>query len=459
MKQLKAFLDKHKIEMLDDLIKCIQIPSISTTGSYEEEVHSCAQHLTQHLCQIGFENVQLLQKNGHPTVYADWLHAKGKPIVLIYGHYDVQPVDPLEEWHSHPFQPEIRDNYLYGRGATDNKGQLFMQLKALEALFRTNQTLPINVKLLIEGEEEIGSTTMPEILQDYSELLVADLIVISDTAMLEEQVPAICYGLRGILGFELSVQGPNRDLHSGSIYGGTVQNPIHAITQLLGSMRDETGFITIEGFYDHIVELSKEERKNFQSLPFSSEQLKADLHVSNLFGEEGFTPLERVWVRPTLEVNGISGGYQGEGIKTIIPAKATAKITCRIVPNQNPHDLKACIQKHIEANTPPGVNIEIYWGSHSNPYFISPDHPLILQAAQSLEYVFQKPVQFIRAGGSIPAVEMLHNQFQIPIILVGFSHSSANVHSANENLSLQRFEDGILALCHYYLQLGNDIGD
>ncbi|RAP17920.1 hypothetical protein C2W64_04523 [Brevibacillus laterosporus] len=457
MKQLKTFIDKHKIQMVDDLIKCIQIPSISTIDSYKEDVLYCAQHLSQLLFQIGFENVQLLKCKGHPAVYADWLHAKGKPTVLIYGHYDVQPVDPLEEWHSHPFQPEIRDDYLYGRGATDNKGQLFMQIKALETLFHTNQTLPINVKLLIEGEEEIGSSSMPEILQDFSELLIADLIVISDTAMLEEQVPAICYGLRGVLGFELCVQGPNRDLHSGSIYGGTVQNPIHAIAQLLSSMKDETGFITIEGFYDKVVELSEEERKNLYFLPFSSKKLKEDLNVSNLFGEEGFTPLERVWSRPTLEVNGISGGYQEEGIKTIIPAKVTAKITCRIVPNQSPHDLKTYIQKHIESNTPPGVNIEICWDQHSNPYFISPDHPLILQAAQSLECVFQKPVQFIRAGGSIPAVEMLHNQFQIPIILIGFSHSSANVHSANENLSLQKFENGILSLCHYYLQLGNEI--
>ncbi|MDP5275384.1 dipeptidase [Chengkuizengella axinellae] len=446
----------ERIGLLDDLIQCIEIPSVSTDSSYEKDMQRCSDYIKTYLNRIGFENIQNLNGGGYSAIYADWMHQKGKPTVLIYGHYDVQPAESLEGWLSHPFQPEIRDGYLYGRGATDNKGQLFMQLKALETLFKQNNVLPVNVKLIIEGEEEIGSKTMPEIIDKYKSLLSADLLVVSDTASIKKEAPAICHGLRGMIGFELTVLGPNRDLHSGSIYGGVVQNPIYALVHILNSMKNDQGYITIPKFYEDVKRLTDVEKEALESISFSEDKLIEDIGVTQLFGEKGYSFLERVWTRPTLEVNGIEGGYQGEGVKSIIPAKAKAKVTCRIVPNQNAEQLKSMIDQHIRENTPVGVKVDIEWNKCSDPFFIQPDHPYILKALSSLQSVFDKPVQLIRAGGTIAAVEMMNRALGIPAILIGFGfgHSTSNVHSINENMSVEKFEKAIAALSNYYLSLG-----
>ncbi|NBI30009.1 dipeptidase [Chengkuizengella marina] len=456
MEQIKSFLLKNKSTLLDELIECIQIPSISTVRSSKKDMYRCADYIKAYLSQIGLENVQYLDGGGYPAIYADWIHAKNKPTVLIYGHYDVQPAESLDGWISDPFLPEIRDDYVYGRGATDNKGQLFMQLKAIETLFQIHECLPVNVKLIIEGEEEIGSLTMTEIIEKHKDRLSADLLVVSDTGSLQKDAPAICYGLRGIIGFELSVQGPNRDLHSGSIYGGVVQNPIYALVHLLNSMKNELGVISIPGFYDDVQLLTDLEKESLNAISLSEEKLKEDIGVKQFFGEEGYSFLERVWVRPTLEVNGIEGGYQGEGMKSIIPEKAKVKVTCRIVPNQKGEVLQSIIEKHITKNIPAGVKVEVEWNKCSNPFYIQPEHPYLLKALNSLQSVFDKPVQLIRGGGTIAAVEMLNQSLNMPAVLIGFGHSSSNVHSVNENMSVEKFEKAILALCNYYLSLGSD---
>ncbi|NDI35313.1 dipeptidase [Chengkuizengella sediminis] len=457
MGQNKSSMSKEKRALLDDLIKCIEIPSVSTDSKYKNDMYHCCDYIKAYLSRIGFEHVQNLDGGGYPAIYADWMHATGKPTVLIYGHYDVQPAESLEGWLSDPFHPEIRDGHLYGRGATDNKGQLFMQLKALETLFQQNQLLPVNIKLVIEGEEEIGSKTMPEIIDKYKAHLSADLLVVSDTGSLQKDAPAICHGLRGMIGFELTVQGPNRDLHSGSIYGGVVQNPIYALVHLLNSMKNDQGYITIPEFYEDVKLLTELEKDTLDSISFSEEKLKEDIDVTQLFGEDGYSFLERVWTRPTLEINGIEGGYQGEGMKSIIPAKAKAKVTCRLVPNQKAEELKSIIDKHIRENTPVGVKVDIEWNKCSDPFFIQPDHPYILKALSSLQSVFDKPVQLIRGGGTIAAVEMMNQTLEIPAILIGFGHSTSNVHSINENMSVEKFEKAIAALSNYYLSLGKDI--
>lgn len=453
--KLKQMISERKTEYIEELKDFISIPSISALSGHQQDINKCAEFLINHLRQIGFENVQLIHTSGNPVVYGDWLHAPGKPTVLVYGHYDVQPADPIELWDSPPFQPEIREGLLFGRGATDNKGQCFAQLKSFEILFKTTGRLPVNVKLLIEGEEEIGSPSIASFLEHYKDRLNSDVIVISDTAMLSENQPSICYALRGLLGFQIDVKGPRVDLHSGSMYGGAVQNPIHALVQLLASMRNEKGQITIDGFYEDVVPITEEEKQSLLSLPFHEKELMERIGVTELSGEEGYTTLERVWVRPTLEINGIDGGYQGEGIKTIIPSEAHAKVTCRLVPDQDPATIERCIRKHIERHTPKGVQVDIKFREHSHPYAISIHHPLIQLAAESYGRAYGVPACLVRAGGSIPIVEHLYRRLKCPVILMGFGSPTANVHAPNEHFSLDNFEKGILTLCDYWLNLAS----
>ncbi|WP_232699241.1 dipeptidase [Brevibacillus daliensis] len=450
------YFEKNRDKHLKQLCELISIPSISTDPAYKDDVRACANNLVSYLKEIGFEHVTFItdEKDSHPIIYADWLHAPDQPTVLLYGHYDVQPADPIEEWTSPPFTPEIRGNILYGRGASDNKGQFFMHLLVFEALFHTYGRLPFNVKLCLEGEEESGSSLLLSTLPIEKERFQADYVILSDTAVMEENNPAICYGLRGLLGFQISLYGANRDLHSGGFHGGTVPNTLHAMVQLLASMRNEDGMITIDGFYDDVEPISETEKRLLAELPFQEKEFYEKLGVTEQVGEPGYTALERVWTRPTLEINGMYGGYQGEGSKTVIPREAHVKITCRLVSNQDPDRMEKIIQTHVEKHIPKGIRASLTFEDKSYPYVGSLDHPCLKLAAQALEEAFDKRVSFIRAGGSIPVVELFARVLQVPIIMMGFALPDANAHAPDEKFSLAHFDKGIRALYQYYLMLG-----
>ncbi|MFD2368954.1 dipeptidase [Brevibacillus sp. GCM10020057] len=406
------------------------------------------------LKKSGLENVALLETEGNPVVYGDWLHAQGKPTVLIYGHYDVQPVDPLELWDTPPFEPDIRDGKLYARGASDNKGQIFLHIKAVEAYLETKGSLPVNIKFCIEGEEEIGSPHLPLLLEKNREKFASDLLVISDTAMLGENKPAICYGLRGLITFELKVTGAKKDLPSG-LYGGAVQNPVHAIAKILGSMHNEDGKVAIDGFYDDVQESSEEEKAAILSLQHDDQQLCKILGIAELYGEKGYTTLERMWTRPTLEINGIHSGYSKAGFKTIIPSEAIAQITCRLVPDQNPLEICKNMEKHVRKYTPQGVTSSLVMKEYALPYVTPIHHKAIQAAAKAYQHAYDTKVAFIRAGGSIPIVETFSNLYHIPVVLMGFGLPEANVHAPNEYFCLNNFDKGLRTLLCYWNELGN----
>lgn len=448
----QQWLAEHREESISQLVELLKIPSISALSQHRQDMRRAAAWLKEALIRAGLENVQIMETGGHPVVYGDWLHAPGKPTLLIYGHYDVQPVDPLDLWETPPFEPDIRENKIYARGASDDKGQTFMHIKVVEALLKSRGSLPLNVKFCIEGEEEIGSPNLDQFVEKNKELLAADVLLISDTSMLDNGQPALCIGLRGLCGLEIAVQGPKRDLHSG-VYGGGVQNPIHALVELLASMRDERGRITVEGFYDRVKPPAPEEGEAYRNIPFDEEQLRQDLEVPQLFGEEGYTYLERTWLRPTLEINGIYGGFQGEGVKTVLPSQAGAKITCRLVPDQEPDEIIALIQKHIEKHTPKGVKVTTRLFDKGRPFVVSPDHPAIRAAEKALEKAFNQPVAMVRMGGSIPIVETFHRILKLPVVLMGFGLDSENIHAPNEHFHLENFDKGLEAIGHYWFEL------
>lgn len=448
------YLSEQRSLHLEQLKEFLSIPSISTLSEFKSDVRRGAMWLAEHLQTIGFEHVELLETPGHPVVYADWLSEPGRPTVLIYGHYDVQPVEPLELWETPPFEPAVRGDRIYARGASDDKSQVFLHIKSLEALLATTGRLPINVKFCIEGEEETGSEHVISLLQQEQERFAADIVVISDTAMLGPSQPAVCYGLRGLVALQIDVKGAKTDLHSGGMYGGAVQNPIHALIELLGTMRSPDGKVTISGFYDQVLPLTDQEREAFRRLPFNDEEMKQRLGVADLFGEQGYTTLERAWARPTFEVNGIFAGYQGEGCKTIIPCEAHAKITCRLVPAQEPDQILACIEKHIRSHTPKGVTISLHNQEDGTfPYITPIDHPVIQLAAQAYESAYGVPAYFIRAGGSIGIVEAFSRVLRIPIVLMGFAVPTSNAHAPNEHFLLENFDKGLQTLCYYWTNL------
>ncbi|PPA69762.1 dipeptidase [Jeotgalibacillus proteolyticus] len=445
------FKDKRD-QHLAELTEWLSIPSISALSEHKSDTLKGAQWIADQLEKIGMENIKLHPTDGHPVVYADWLHAEGKPTVLIYGHYDVQPVDPLHLWETPPFEPAIRDNKIFARGATDDKGQTFMHVKALQALMDTDGELPVNVKFLIEGEEEIGSVNLPDFVEKNQELLSADVIVISDTGMQEKGKPAICYGLRGLAGIQIDVKGAKGDLHSG-LYGGAVQNALHALVRLLDSFRDDNGVIQVDRFYDKVEGLTDEEKAAYENLQFSDDELKKELAVTELAGEKGYTTLERMWVRPTLEINGMWGGFQGEGIKTVLPNEAHAKITCRLVPDQDPDEIVELLTSHVHAHTPPGVTVNVTPFDKGAPYVTPYDHPAIQAAGRSYEKIYGVPTQYIRGGGSIPIVATFDQLLQKPIVLMGFGLPGENFHAPNEHFHLENFDQGLLVIADYYNEL------
>src|SRR5699024_5586415 len=454
LERLDQYFTDHRDTHLQQLNEFLSIPSISALSEHQGDMQKAAEWLVEAFKNVGLEHVSIDETDGHPVVYADWLHAEDQPTILIYGHYDVQPVDPLELWDSAPFEPEVRDNKLYARGASDDKGQVFMHIKAVEALMKENGSLPVNVKFLIEGEEEVGSPNLEKYIENNKEKLAADIIVISDTGMQGPGQPAVCYGLRSLTGVQIDIQGAKGDLHSG-LYGGGVQNPLHAIAQLIASFRDQEGTIAVEGFYDDVRPLTEEEREAYKALNFDEDALKEELEVPTLFGEKGFSYLEQTWARPTLEVNGLYGGFSGEGIKTVLPAEASAKITCRLVPDQDPEDIVQKLKAHIENHKPAGVTVTVSEFDKGKPFITPFDHPAIQAAGRSYEKVYQVPTAYTRGGGSIPIVAAFDEILQLPVVLMGFGLSTENFHAPNEHFHLENFDKGLRVIGDYYYEIKN----
>ena len=451
---LDAYFTENREKHLEELNEFLRIPSISSLSEHKQDIQTAAEWLADKLQKLNIENVSVDQTAGHPVVYGEWLHAEGKPTILFYGHYDVQPVDPLHLWESEPFSPVIRDNKLFARGASDDKGQVFMHLKMIEALFATEGTLPVNVKFIYEGEEEIGSPNLTAYVEEHKEKLSADLILISDTGLYAPGKPAVCYGLRGLTGVQIDVRGAKGDLHSG-LYGGGVQNAIHALSEILSSFRDEHGTIQVEGCYDKVLPLSDEERQAYRELNFDEDALKEEVGVKELFGEEGYSYLEQTWARPTLEINGVFGGFSGEGIKTVLPAEAGAKITCRLVPDQDPNEIVALLKAHIEKHKPKGVEVTVSEFDKGAPFLTPFDHPLIQAAGRSYERVYNVPTAFTRGGGSIPIVAAFDEILALPVVLMGFGLNSENFHAPNEHFHLENFDKGLRVLGDYLHEVSN----
>jgi acetylornithine deacetylase/succinyl-diaminopimelate desuccinylase-like protein len=389
---------------------------------------------------------------GHPVVYGAWTEAPGKPTVLIYGHYDVQPPEPLELWTSPPFEATVRGEELYARGASDDKGQFFVHLKAIEAMLRTTGTLPVNVKFIIEGEEEIGSEHLDDFVKAQAELLKADLVMVSDTSMFARGVPSICYGLRGLAYMQIDLVGPKGDLHSGS-YGGSILNPIQALAEIIAKLHDGKGRITIPGFYDDVRALTKKERDAYKKLPWNDRKYAKDLGVKELYGEKGFTTLERLWARPTLECNGIWGGYTGEGAKTVLPSKASAKISMRLVPDQSSKKASALFTKYIRKIAPPGVTVTVQSLHGGEPAITPIDSPGVRAAYAALEKGFGKKPLYQREGGSIPIVVQFKKLLKIDTVLLGFGLPDENAHAPDEFMHLPNFFGGIRTAAHFLNEL------
>lgn len=443
------YLTDNRDQLLTKLNEFLSIPSVSTDSIHKEDVRKAASFLEDYLTEIGFENIQQIETQKHPIVYAEYMEAGPEaPTVLLYGHYDVQPVDPIELWESDPFKPEIRDGRLYARGSSDDKGQVFMHLAVFEALMKTTGKLPLNVKVCLEGEEEIGSENLYSMLQEKKELFEADFAVISDSGMVAKNQPTILYGLKGFTGIEITVTGPDHDLHSG-MYGGAVRNPIMALSHILSSMKNEEEVVTVEGFYDGVEDLTEEERKLMEQVP--GEDFVKATGIPETVSEKGYTPKEHTMARPTFEVNGIYGGYQGEGTKTIIPTSATAKITCRLVPGQDPVDIQQALEAHVKKVAPKGVTVEVKKEKLSaKAYKVEPNHPLIEKAAKSYTKAFGKETVYVRMGGSIPVVEWIEDIYQMPIVLLGFGTPDDRLHSPNESFPLDSFDKGMETLVYYW---------
>ncbi|WP_153730299.1 dipeptidase [Sporosarcina obsidiansis] len=449
---LDQYFTKNRDRHLEELKAFLKIPSISALTEHQADMQKAAKWLADAFTDTGLENVSIEKTAGQPVVYADWLHAENQPTILIYGHYDVQPVDPLHLWKTPPFEPDIRDNKLYARGASDDKGQVFMHIKAIEALMKLDGKLPVNVKLIIEGEEEIGSPSLEAYILDNQEKLAADLIVISDTGMFGPGQPAICYGLRGLAGVQIDVKGPKGDLHSG-LYGGGVQNPIHALVEILASFRDREGTIAIDGFYDQVRDLTEEERSAWAALDFDKEAIKQEVGVKELTGEPGYSYTERTWARPTLEINGVYGGFSGEGIKTVLPAEASAKITCRLVPDQDPDEIINKLRSHIAKHEPVGCTVTVTEFDKGKPYLTPYDHAVIQAAGRSYEQVYGVPTVYTRGGGSIPIVAAFDEILNLPVVLMGFGLDTENFHAPNEHFHLENFDKGLRVIGSYYEEL------
>jgi acetylornithine deacetylase/succinyl-diaminopimelate desuccinylase-like protein len=440
---------------LAELKSLLRIPSVSTLPEHARDCRAAAELLVADLGKIGMENVRLIETRGHPLVYADWLHAPGKPTVLTYGHYDVQPPDPLDEWLSPPFEPTERNGNIYARGAVDDKGQLVAQIKALESLLAANKGLPVNVRVLLEGEEEVGGEAIAAYVASKPATLKADFALVSDTELFAPGLPTLCVGLRGMIYTELEVRGAKTDLHSG-MYGGAAPNAFFSLAKILAGLKDEHGHILIPGFYDDIIPPSAEELAAWQSLPFDEEQYRIhEVGARELVGEPGYSVLERTWARPTLDVHGIPGGFTGAGAKTVIPAKALAKVSMRLVPGMTPAKAFALYKGYVEKIAPAGVDVEVRLIHSGEPCLIPVDNPYIQAATRALHQVWGKDTVFIRSGGSIPIVGDFARHLGLPSVMMGFGLPDDNLHAPNEKFNLTNFALGIESLIRFLEETGS----
>lgn len=443
MNDVLAYIDAHRSHFEADLKELLRIPSISADSKYAGDVRRAAEWIQEHLAKIGLA-AELVETDGHPLVYAETPPVPGAPVVLVYGHYDVQPPDPLEKWTTPPFEPTVRDGKVFARGATDDKGQLLTHMKSLQAWFATKRELPLQVKFLIEGEEEIGSAHIGSHVRGHAEELACDCVVISDTAQFAPGVPAITYGLRGIAYFELKLTGPSQDLHSG-VFGGAVVNPANALAKILAGLIDDQGRVTIPGFYDDVQALTDSERAEFARLPFDEVAFRKQLNVEALGGEAGYTTIERRWARPTLDINGLKSGYQGEGAKTVLPAEASAKFSFRLVPRQDLHKIAQGLRQRVAELVPPGLRWDLA-EHHGGPGVVmSLDSPYLQAAASAIEHGFGRRPVFIREGGSIPIVNAFVESLGADVLLLGWGQNDDNPHSPNEKFSLDDYHRGIRA--------------
>jgi acetylornithine deacetylase/succinyl-diaminopimelate desuccinylase-like protein len=453
MLEVIDFIHTNRDRYVSELKAYLAMPSVSALPEHAEDVRKCGVWTADEMRRIGLENVRLIETPGNPVVYGDWLHAEGAPTILFYGHYDVQPVDPLELWESPPFEATVRDGEIYARGAADDKGQIFMHFKAIEAHVKQQRRLPVNLKLIIEGEEEVGSTHLDDFIRGHKEELRADVVVISDSAMFDRGVPSICYSLRGLVYFQIDLRGTSSDLHSG-LFGGAVANPAMVLAQVLAQMKDRGGRVKIPGFYDDVRELGDEERAEWRKLPFDERRYRRDLGAPKLSGESGFSVLERVWARPTFEVNGMMSGFTGEGAKTVIPAVAMAKVSMRLVPDQEPEKIAALFEAYLKKVTPKTVELTLTRMHGGKPWIADYNNAFVRAAGRAIERGFGKPPVFCREGGSIPVVSTFKEELGVPAVLFGVGLPDENAHAPNEHLDLDNFHNGIVASAILYDEIG-----
>lgn len=453
MDKIVDFINVNRDRYVDQLKEYLAIPSISALPQHKDDVRRCAEWTADEMRRIGLEAVRLEETPGHPIVYGEWLGAEGAPTILFYGHYDVQPVDPVDLWTSPPFEATIRDGEIYARGSADDKGQVFMHFKAVEAHLKQQGRLPVNMKFLIEGEEEVGSANLDNYVSAHKEQLAADVVVISDSPMFDRGVPSICYGLRGLAYFQIDLRGTKSDLHSGS-FGGAVANPAMVLAQILAQMKDRAGRIKIPGFYEDVVELKPEEREEFAKLPFNEKRYRQELGAPRLFGETGYTTLERVWARPTFEVNGLLSGFTGDGAKTVIPAVAMAKVSMRLVPNQDPQKIGELFEAYLKKVAPKTVEVKVTRMHGGKPWMTAFDNPFVQAAGRAIEKGFGKRPVFNREGGSIPVVATFQEELGLPCVLFGVGLPDENAHAPDEKLDLGNFHGGIIASAFLYEEVG-----
>lgn len=449
MSSVSDYIKSNKEKFKEELFELLRIPSVSTDPSHKHDIREAANFLKTQLETLHLDRVEQFETDGNPIVYGELITEQSRPTVLVYGHYDVQPPDPLDLWDTEPFAPTVRDGDIYARGASDDKGQSFTHLKALEAYQKSGTDFPVNIKYILEGEEEIGSPNLVPFIKEHKQLLECDMVLISDTAMFAEDTPSITYGLRGLAYMEIEVTGPNRDLHSG-VYGGAVENPANVLCEIIAKLKDEDGFIQIDGFYDDVVELSEDDRRAYENLPFDKESYKKDLGLKALHGENGYSTLERASARPTLDVNGFWSGYQGKGAKTVLPSKAGAKVSMRLVPDQDPKTIAKLFKKQVESLAPETVTIEVTEHHGGHPASTDLSFYGLKAAGKAFENVYGKEPLFSREGGSIPIVADFEKVLGAQSILMGFGLNSDAIHSPNEKFALKDFYRGIQTSAKFF---------
>ena len=436
------YLNNRRDQFISELLLFLRIPSISSLPDHTPHVHKAAEWVEARMREAGIESTQVMQTGGHPVVYGDWLHAPGKPTVLIYGHFDVQPVDPLDLWEYPPFEPVITNSRVYARGASDDKGTMFLTITVAEAMLKTEGSLPVNLKFLFEGQEEIGSPQLSDFISAHRDLLACDLVVSADGSQWQEEQPALVLGTRGLTAVSIDVEGPDHDLHSGT-FGGTIANPIHALVHILDSMHDRSGLVMIEGFYDEVRPLTDEERAQIARVPFDEAAYLKETGTQCLFGEPGFTSYERAWTRPTLEVNGIYGGFQGQGMKTVLPSTAHAKVTCRLVADQDPSRIADLLVNHVNTVAPTGIKVTVTKvGRGATPYLVPAAHPGLRIAGAVLHDLYGREPYQTRSGGTIPVNSLFLEHLNVYTVVFGFGLRDEHLHSPNEFFRLSSFDRG-----------------